>query len=163
MIYTSYHFKFKEIEKKGITPICISLFRPRFQKYSHHWLEFCPTKEMINLDISYQNQFDLYNKLFLEKLSKINKDEILKKINLIQGDIALCCYEKDYETCHRYDVAAWLHNKFGYDIQELKFTWHYEFVIYSILINIEECYMPKKKPSKGKKGKKGKKGGKGTG
>lgn len=122
VIYTSYHAKYNGILKKGITPICISLYKPRFQKYLHHWLELAPSKDILRIDISEQEGFDLYNKLFAEKLNSLDKDLIQQKINSIQGDIAICCYEKDYETCHRYDVASWLHNQFGYDIQELKFT-----------------------------------------
>ena len=40
---------------------------------------------------------------------KLNPQEILGEIlNLSEGDIALVCYEKPGDFCHRHLVASWL-------------------------------------------------------
>jgi len=67
-----------------------------------------------------------YVKMFEGRiLAKLNQDEIVRKIEGIakrhrMDKVALCCFEKPGEFCHRRLVAEWLNDK-GYKIEEFRF------------------------------------------
>ena len=66
---------------------------------------------------------DYYIRCFNEQvLSKLNQDEVIRELNQLTGssvpvDIALVCYEKPGDFCHRHLVADWL-NDAGYTVEE---------------------------------------------
>ena len=59
---------------------------------------------------------------FGEQLAGLDQATILKVIEDLSGgkDVALCCYEKPDEFCHRQMVAAWL-GEYGIEVKELTF------------------------------------------
>ncbi|MDV6237616.1 DUF488 family protein [Leptospira ellisii] len=61
-----------------------------------------------------------YTKRFNEKLFKLDAVEVLEQLKeLSQGkDLALLCYEKPGDFCHRRLVAEWLERKTGIEVPE---------------------------------------------
>lgn len=108
MIYTSYYAK-PALRGDLYCKISISLYKPRFNKIDFHFKTLAPTKQMLDLDLCNDSEFEKYNAQYQEILSKLNPSEIQKAILDMAGNKipVLLCYEKDHETCHRWDVAEW--------------------------------------------------------
>lgn len=116
-IYTSYFGKLDRLPK-NIVPISICGKAPdwytglQFKKLAPKY-EFFKQWEQ-----THNNEF--YIKCYNEQvLQPLNVNEIVKELTeLGQGnDIALICYEKPTEFCHRHLIATWLRNN-GYSINE---------------------------------------------
>jgi uncharacterized protein (DUF488 family) len=114
-IYTCYHAKKKNVEDLGIVPINISLYSPRYVKYEHHYRVFSPNKETLSLE---ENE---YIPVFKAYLATLNFKQVIKQLERIAKDrpIALMCYEKVGDFCHRHLVADWL-NENGLEVKELE-------------------------------------------
>jgi uncharacterized protein YeaO (DUF488 family) len=117
MIYTSYFAKLKKLPT-NIIPIAICGKSPEWYKglqykvlAPRYWF-FREWKKTHDNDFYIEN----FNK---EILSLLDPHEIVKKLKQIANsdDIALICYEKPEDFCHRHLVAEWL-NKYGYDVKE---------------------------------------------
>ena len=122
MIYTTYFAKLKKLPE-NIIPIAICAKPPVGYKGACY-RQLAP-------------KYDFYNQW---KVNKDNdyftfcyKDRVLKDLNPTRlvaelyaqigrtpcnGDIALVCYEKSGDFCHRHLVADWLRNN-GYSCEEL--------------------------------------------
>ena len=50
--------------------------------------------------------------------------QFLKAVEQASGgqDVALCCYEKPEEFCHRHILADWIKEKLGVEISEYGYT-----------------------------------------
>ena len=116
-IYTSYFGKLDRLPK-NIVPISICGKAPdwytglQFKKLAPKY-EFFKQWEQ-----THNNEY--YIKCYNEQvLQPLNVNEIVKELTeLGQGnDIALICYEKPTDFCHRHLVATWLRNN-GYSINE---------------------------------------------
>ena len=109
MIYTSYYGQLKNLREDGIVPISISRGKPHW--YHGEALDsLAPTWDMIHLG------WDEYEPRYMEILAKNNAKHIVE--NVIKGrDVALLCYEKDIEDCHRKYVLRWLREN-GYECEE---------------------------------------------
>ena len=133
MIYTSYFAKLKTLPK-NIIPISICGKAPdwyqglQYKKLAPKYDFFMKWKENHNNDY--------YIKCFNEQvLNKLNAEQVVKELdNLLlnetlaidySGDlkevprIALICYEKPSDFCHRHLVADWL-NKNDVECKELQ-------------------------------------------
>lgn len=117
IIYTSYFGRLKQLHKEGILSIGIALSPPRyFVGSSLGYL--APRPYMLRMT---ENEYTVrYNaeilaqispKWFVEELERIGKGR----------DIALLCYEKPDDFCHRQLVAKWLKKCVGIDVRE----WNY--------------------------------------
>lgn len=53
-------------------------------------------------------------------LSKVNPQELIQTIQRFSNgqDVALCCYEKPGDFCHRHILAKWLTEKTEIEIKE---------------------------------------------
>ena len=134
MIYTSYFAKIKDLPQH-IIPISIAgrapewYEGPQYKKLAPKYEFFMKWKET--------GDNDYYIKCFNEQvLDKLNPEEVVKELDNIllnntttidyNGDliqvpkIALICYEKPLDFCHRHLVADWL-NKSGFKCEEYKF------------------------------------------
>lgn len=118
MIYTSYFAKIKELEKNGVTPISICGKAPawynglQYKKLAPKYDFFMKWKENHNNDY--------YIKCFNEQvLSKLDPMGVYNELCLLadSNKIALICYEKPSDFCHRHLVADWLADH-GFDIEE---------------------------------------------
>ena len=117
MIYTTYFANLKKLPDT-ITPIAICGGLPEFytglsyKKLAPKWSFFKIWKETHDNNYYIEN----YNNLVLNML---NANTIVKELydKVNTKDIALVCYEKPSEFCHRHLVADWL-NKNGFDCLE---------------------------------------------
>lgn len=103
-IYTSYYGNYKELAKHNIHIIGISRGKPKNIYISKKIQELAPRWEMLKMSDKE------YDKHYLKILDNLDPKEIIKKI-ITLGDgksVALCCYEKPTDKCHRHMVAKWL-------------------------------------------------------
>lgn len=105
-IYTSYFGKLKAIEKAGILPVSIAVSPPKWYM-GPQYRALAPRYDMLRMD---SETYLIHFNAILNGLSaeKVLKD--LKHISDMNGgkDIALLCFEKPSDLCHRQYVAKWL-------------------------------------------------------
>ena len=117
MVYTSY-FAFIRNLPKNIVTISICGKAPEFykgiqyKKLAPSWDIFKQWKET--------KDNDLYTKRFKEeRLKPLIAKNVMKELMELanNNDIALICYEKPLDFCHRHIVAEWL-NENGFECKE---------------------------------------------
>jgi len=114
-IYTSYFGNIRKLQERGIVPIGIARFPPKWLKCEHIY-DLAPRADMLNMS---PEQYDLE---FKDILNRLNPKEIQERIKHIsKGKVcALLCFEKPPDPCHRHDVANWLNKTLGLKITEFK-------------------------------------------
>ncbi len=119
MIYTSYFAKLKSLENAGIIPVAICGSIPKF--YTGYWYkDLAPTYQIFakyKQDGDSEDYMVSYSKKVLDTL---DARQVVKEITAITNgakDIALICYEKPSDFCHRHLVASWL-RKNGFNCKE---------------------------------------------
>lgn len=126
MIYTSYFAKLKSLPD-NIIPISICGKAPdwytglQYKKLAPKYNFFMEWKE--------NHDNDYYIKCFNEQiLNKLNATDVVLDFSRIcygynvgENDIALICYEKPTDFCHRHLVSDWL-NKNGFKCDEYLFN-----------------------------------------
>lgn len=108
-IYTTYYENLPNLPTT-ITPISIAGKAPEglrigeYKTLAPKWSFFQEWKE--NRDNVYYIQH-----FYAEVLNKLNPKKVLHDLTILSGgkDIALVCYEKPDEFCHRHLVAHWLY------------------------------------------------------
>lgn len=115
-IYTSYFGNVKKLSVAGIKVASISLYKPKYL-YCQEFPQLAPKRYMLNDTLTEQQYVAMYKRDILDKL---NPFEVLKVIEYFSRgkDVALCCYEKPGDFCHRYIVAEWLKEKTGTEVEE---------------------------------------------
>jgi uncharacterized protein (DUF488 family) len=123
MIYTSYFAKIKQLEKNNIIPISIC-------GKAHKWYKGLQYKKLApkyNFFMEWKKNHD--NDYYIEHfqtevLNHLDATEVvldLSKLsygfNIGENDIALICYEKPSDFCHRHLVSNWL-NENGFRCKE---------------------------------------------
>lgn len=108
MIYTSYYANIDKLVKNGIEPVAISRSVPK-NFAGLRLMSLAPTWQMLSMsDAEYDRHYEMI-------LRKNNRDLIVK---MFEGrDVALLCWEKDVNQCHRKRVAEWLREG-GYRVEE---------------------------------------------
>jgi len=55
-------------------------------------------------------------------LAHLNADDVIRDIERISNgsDVALCCYEKPMDFCHRHILAKWLTKQTGIEVKEFE-------------------------------------------
>lgn len=117
MIYTSYFGKLKSLPDH-IIPISICGKAPNWYK-GLQYKKLAPKYDFF-MEWKKNHDNDYYIKCFNEQvLSELNPLQVLNELyNLSKDkDIALICYEKPNDFCHRHLVAEWL-NKNGIECKE---------------------------------------------
>lgn len=107
-IYTSYFANIKKLNGQGIEPISIALFPPK-------WYEGKELKALAP-DVTFFEGYkehliteERFKKFYQYKIEKIGKNRILEMINEIaDGDVALLCFERPGEMCHRHILGNYL-------------------------------------------------------
>ena len=120
-IYTSYFGNSKKLQQAGIKVIGISLYPPRwFNGISLK--QVAPTKSI--LFANGQTQEEYTRRYKSEVLSRQDMQQFLKTVEQASGgqDVALCCYEKPEDFCHRHILADWIKEKLGIEISEYGYT-----------------------------------------
>ncbi|RHX84718.1 DUF488 family protein, N3 subclade [Leptospira stimsonii] len=112
-IYTSYFANVRKLPEK-IIPISIA----RYAKYwkGLNYFPLAPDAETLKLPLKE------YTEKFLHQLSKLNVHKVIFDLGVISEgeDIALLCYEKPGDFCHRRLVADWIKEKTGIEVEEYK-------------------------------------------
>lgn len=114
-IYTSYYGNLKKLHNAQIIPIGVSLYRPKWFKGMSLGM-LAPRREMLSDDMSTEEYIVKYNKI----LEALNFNEIVRMIkgNGNGSDVALLCYEKPGDFCHRHLLADWLNKKGDLQVEE---------------------------------------------
>ena len=116
-VYTSYFGNSAKLSKAGVMVVGITLYPPKWF-YGPNLREVAPTQAIFAISNAPD---EVYNPRFRrEVLSKVDPHEFYRKLqNLSQGkDVALCCYEKPDDKCHRFLVAEWLETNLGIEVPE---------------------------------------------
>lgn len=117
-IYTSYFANLKNLPET-IVPISICGKAPdgyngwQYKKLAPKWEFFKKYKETLDKDY--------YIKCFNEQvLNGLDPNTVIKEISVYSGgkDIALICYEKPEDFCHRHLVADWITKNTDYKVEE---------------------------------------------
>ena len=119
MIYTSYFAKLKSLPE-GVIPISICGKAPDWYK-GLQYKKLAPKYDFFMKWKDNHNN-DYYIKCFNEQvLDKLDPMRVYQELCSLakSDDIALICYEKPSDFCHRHLVADWL-NKNGFRCEEWK-------------------------------------------
>ncbi len=115
-IYTSYYGNMRKLAKSDIVPVGISIGVPNFFK-GNTMKYLAPRRDMLNM------KKEKYIPEYLKILENVSIDKIREDVGMISKihggkDIALLCFEKSGDFCHRRLFAEWLKEKTGYEIEE---------------------------------------------
>jgi uncharacterized protein (DUF488 family) len=107
-IYTSYFAKIKELQAAGIVTVSIARHNLRWASADYQMKELAPSTPKMESETEYRI-------LFEEILNQLDTNRILSKLKVIcqeegKSEIALICYERPADFCHRQLVADWLNN-----------------------------------------------------
>ena len=116
-IFTSYFGNLKKLTKNGIVALGVSRYPPRWFNNASIF-ELAPQAWMLGKTVT-QAEYDKAYALQLSKLKPSNIIAEIKKMSQGGKDVALCCFEKNANECHRSAVMKWL-NKAGYEIEEFQ-------------------------------------------
>ena len=113
---TSYFGNSRKLKEAGIKIICVAIGKPRFMVNVPQMLNVCPTRYMVSGPCSHDEYLKLYDRI----LASQDANKVIEQIeSLSEGkDVALCCYEKPGDFCHRHILAKWLTEKTGIEITE---------------------------------------------
>jgi hypothetical protein len=125
LIYTTYFAKLRSLPE-NIVPISICGKAPAGYK-GLQYKKLAPKFDFF-MDWKLTGDNEQYIKCFKEQvLAGLNANEVVFELNdavyYINGtdmDIALVCYEKPTDFCHRHLVAEWL-REHGYQCEEYKY------------------------------------------
>lgn len=123
MIYTSYFAKLKELENNNIIPISICGKAPdwykglQYKKLAPKYGFFMEWKKNHNNDYYIEHfQSEVLDQLDVTDVI-LDFSRLSYGFNVGENDIALICYEKPSDFCHRHLVAEWL-NQSGFKCEE---------------------------------------------
>lgn len=118
-IYTSYFGNSKALAKNNIMIVSIACWQPRFLSIPCVMSNVAPTPWMVK-KASHQQYLDAYQQI----LSKVDPYEFINSLERISGgrDVALCCYEKPGDFCHRHLLAEYLTKNTGVEVTEFETT-----------------------------------------
>lgn len=116
-VYTSYFANGKKLAAAGIKVIGIALYPPKWF-YGVSMKNVAPTASILFAKNQTHEQYiERYRR---EVLSRVNPIQFMENLrNVSQGhDVALCCFEKPGDFCHRHILAGWLSQATGETIKE---------------------------------------------
>ena len=115
-IFTSYFGNSRKLKEAGIKIICVAIGKPRFIAGIPQMLNVCPTRYMVSGPCSHDEYLKLYDRI----LASQDANQVVKQIEMLSGgkDVALCCYEKPGDCCHRHILAKWITENTGIEITE---------------------------------------------
>lgn len=114
-IYTSYFSNARTLQVHNVMIIGIALYPPRWLRVIS-LRQVAPTYSILKQTSSDEEYTRRYK---AEVLSKVDIKQFVSDIQNLSGgrDVALCCFEKPGEFCHRHLLAERM-NEYGYDVQE---------------------------------------------
>lgn len=117
-VYTSYFGMKAKLEAEGIVPVSIALWKPKWYE-GLEYKKIAPKAFMLKGEYSQEEYVVFYNRFILDKL---DVDEVIQDLERLGDgkDIALLCYEKPGDFCHRHLFADWVLNQTGWEIPEFR-------------------------------------------
>jgi uncharacterized protein YeaO (DUF488 family) len=118
VIYTTYFANLKNLPE-GIVPVSISQVVPAGYK-GLVYKQLAPPTSILNAYKRNHDENTYIMKYTEQVLSQLNQFKVMKDLEKLTGGaeaIALVCYEKSDDFCHRHIAARWL-RKAGIDIKE---------------------------------------------
>ena len=114
-IYTSYFGNIRRLNESGIFAICVAIGKPRYLNLPQ-MINVAPTRYMLSDACSYEEYLKLYDQI----LARQNAYQVVRQIESLSGgrDVALCCYEKPGDFCHRHILAKWITDNTGIEVKE---------------------------------------------
>ena len=116
-IYTSYFANGKKLSAAGVRMVGITLYPPKWFN-GPNLKQVAPTYAIFNISDAPD---EIYNARFRkEVLARVNAQQFVQKLQQLTGghDVALCCYERPDEKCHRHLVGQWLEEQLGIKVIE---------------------------------------------
>lgn len=106
----------RKLKEAGVNMICVAIGKPRFIAGIPQMLNVCPTRYMVSGPCSHDEYLKLYDRI----LASQDANQVVKQIEMLSGgkDVALCCYEKPGDFCHRHILAKWITENTGIEITE---------------------------------------------
>lgn len=114
-IYTSYFGNIRRLNEAGIFAVCVAIGKPKYLNLPQI-INVAPTRYMLSDACSYEEYLRLYDQI----LARQNAQQVVKQIEVLSGgrDVALCCYEKPGDFCHRHILAKWITDNTGIEVKE---------------------------------------------
>lgn len=130
-IYTSYFAKIAQLVKSGILPVAISrtvpswFEYPRVKELAPLWVTVEKIKKSKHTEADKQEYiYEYYRTILDPHLLRIRQllEFIVHKVNYdntkYPNGIALLCYEKPSDFCHRHIFAEWVNSEYPGSITE---------------------------------------------
>lgn len=121
MIYTSNFSSTPKLLRVNITPVRISIGKPKSGaglQVQEKYLKLAPNGNLFyalkSKKISLENYFVKYR----EQLNKLDAAKTVKELNELGEDVALLCFCKHRCNCHRNIVAEWLKDELELNVLE---------------------------------------------
>ena len=115
-IYTSYFAKAAILRKAGIVPIGVALWPPRFFR-GISMKQVAPRRYMLDDRLTDEEYIRMYRNDVLRLVDARPFIQDLERAS--RGmDVALCCFEKPGDFCHRHILAKWLNEQTGIEVSE---------------------------------------------
>ena len=115
-IYTSYFAKAAILRKAGIVPIGVALWPPRFFR-GISMKQVAPRRYMLDDRLTDEEYISMYRNDVLRLVDARSFIQDLERAS--RGmDVALCCFEKPGDFCHRHILAKGLNEQTGIEVSE---------------------------------------------
>lgn len=115
-IYTSYFAKAAILRKAGIVPIGVALWPPRFFR-GISMKQVAPRRYMLDDRLTDEEYIRMYRNDVLRLVDARSFIQDLERAS--RGmDVAMCCFEKPGDFCHRHILAKWLNEQTGIEVSE---------------------------------------------
>ena len=114
-IYTSYFGNIKQLSNEGLTVISVARFSPRWYNGARY-SAVAPTPYMLGGACNHEEYLKRYDDI----LNGLSPEVVIRDITTLSRgkDVALCCYEKPNEFCHRHLLAEWITANTSYEVKE---------------------------------------------
>jgi len=108
-IYTSFFGNNRKLRQNGIELVSIARYNPKFETGMVGWYpRLAPTSDLFHVSP------EQYNFGMKAILLKADPQALIDYMNGLGLDrVALCCFEKDFNECHRKMVGEWLEKHIG--------------------------------------------------
>lgn len=115
-IYTSYFVKAATLRQAAIVPIGIALWPPRFFR-GVSMSQVAPRRYMLNDQLTDEEYISMYRN---DVLRLVDAQSFVRQLEEAGHgmDVALCCFEKPDDFCHRHILAQWLTEQTGIEVKE---------------------------------------------
>lgn len=115
-IYTSYFAKAATLRQAGIVPVGIALWPPRFFR-GVSMSQVAPRRYMLNDQLTDEEYTRMYRN---DVLRLVDARAFVRQLEEAGHglDVALCCFEKPGDFCHRHILAQWLTEQIGIEVKE---------------------------------------------